>query len=181
MRRRRWRCCAVKRESGGTRRMLTARQRRMTAPIRSIPSGPSGTIAATGIPEEASLVRKRRMDAAPVPYRTLWPSGPVRTSSKESSVRRGLSIEGRCTPEVRMTVPGSASGAQNTAVSVAASDGSIGKAQPPATADHHREPIGISGWMHSFSIVSLITIIAPEPFPREIRCGQIVDVVVRRG
>lgn len=80
-----------------------------------------------------------------------------------------------------MTVPGSASGAQKTVVSVAASDGSIGKVQPPTLAHNHRQSIGITTWMHASSIVLLINVVAPEPFPGEIRRKEIVDVVIGRG
>ena len=77
-----------------------------------------------------------------------------------------------------MTVPGSASGAQNTVVSVALKVGLTRKLQPPAHPHHLRQALTVRVGAFDFSVVALIAGIAAQPFPGEIRGDEIVDKVV---
>jgi hypothetical protein len=77
-----------------------------------------------------------------------------------------------------MTVPGSASGAQNTVVSVALKVGLTRKLQPPAHPHHLRQALTVGVGAFDFSVVALIVGVAPQPFPRKIRGDEIVHKVV---
>ncbi|NEJ25728.1 hypothetical protein GR247_37455 [Rhizobium leguminosarum] len=79
-----------------------------------------------------------------------------------------------------ITVLGSTSGAQNTAVSMALKVGSTGKSQPPALSDHVRQVLTVRVGVIDFSVVALIVGIAAQPFPCEVAGDKIVQVVVRR-
>jgi len=82
---------------------------------------------------------------------------------------------------VRMTVPGSTSGLQKTVALVAASDGSIAKDQPPTRPDQRGEALGGSGGSIAFSEISLVARVAPQPFPGQVRCNEVIKVVVSLG
>src|SRR5690349_24506784 len=137
--------------------------------MRSRPSAPSGTNATTGFAGEASVVRKSRTAFAPRPWTMLNPSAPSRAVFASRSGGTALSTEGDGGTAVRMTVPGSTSGVQKTVAFVAASDGSIAKAQPPARPHQHGEALGGSGGSLAFGKVSLVFRVAPQPFPGEVR------------
>src|SRR5579885_492790 len=182
MRRSRRRCWLVSLASAGTRRPLIARQRRATASIRSSPSAPSETRATSGLAGEASDTSRSRTVLDPQPWTRLSPSGPARAVFGSSSGRTVLSTVGAEEGTVvRMTVPGSTSGAQNTLALVASSAGSIAKAEPPAPLDRRGKALGGVGGARAFSKVPLINGVAPQAFPPKVRRDQVIQVVVDIG
>lgn len=82
---------------------------------------------------------------------------------------------------MRMTVPGSTSGVQKTVALVAASDGSIAKEQPPTRPDQRGEALGGSGGSLAFGKISLVLRVAPQPFPRQVRRVEMIEIVVGLG
>src|SRR5579883_2697306 len=174
MRRSRRRCWLVSLASAGTRRPLMARQRRVTASIRSSPSAPSETRATSGLAGEASDTSRSRAVLDPRPWTMLNPSGLARAVLRSYSGRTMLSTGSVVGTVVRMTVPGSMSGAQNTVAAVASSVGSIAKAQPPAPLDDRGKALGGVGGSRAFSEIALIDGVAPQAFPGKVRRDQLI-------
>src|SRR5581483_4829025 len=82
---------------------------------------------------------------------------------------------------VRITVPGSMSGAQNTVAAVASSAGSIAKAEPPAPLDRRGKAPGGVGGARAFGKIALIDGVAPQAFPGKVRRDQVIQIVVGVG
>jgi len=72
-------------------------------------------------------------------------------------------------------------GSQKTGASDGAFRGSAGKSQPPVLTDFIGYHLGIGiGSAERFEII-IVIIIATQPFPSEIGCGEIIDMIVLRG
>ncbi|MFT6669248.1 MAG: hypothetical protein ACJAVZ_000701 [Afipia broomeae] len=79
---------------------------------------------------------------------------------------------------VTMTLPGSASGAQNTVVSVALRVGRTGKSQPPSQAHSLGHDLQAGGGPLGVSVIALIIAIAAQTFPGEVRGNEFVEEIV---
>src|SRR5579883_3675525 len=181
MRRSRRRCWLVSLASAGTRRPLMARQRRATASIRSSPLAPSDTRATSGLAGEASDTSRSRAVLDPRPWTMLNPSGLARAVLRSYSGRTMLSTGSVAGTVVRMSVPGSMSGTQNTVAAVASSVGSIAKAQPPAPPDRLGKALGRVGGARAFGKIPLIDSVAPQAFPGKVWREELIQVVVGVG
>lgn len=160
---------------------MMARQRRVTASIRSSPSAPSETRATSGFAGEASDRSRSRTALDPRPWTMLSPSEPARPVCGSSSGRTVLSTVDAAGTVVRITVPGSMSGAQNTVAAVASSVGSIAKAEPPAPLDRRGKALGRVGGSRAFGKIALIDGVAPQAFPGKVRRDQVIQIVVGVG
>lgn len=72
-------------------------------------------------------------------------------------------------------------GSQKTGASGGAFSGSTGKSQPPLVADFLAQLLRIDiDVAESFEIV-IVIIVTAQPFPGEIGCGEIIDMLVAHG
>lgn len=137
-------------------------------------------MTATACPSMAQSMIWRRCPF-PRAKRNAASSSPIGVSSRHGSTGSGTGlVSSSGGASVRMTTLVSSRGSQKTGASGGEISGSTGKSQPPPLPDLFGQRFGVSmARGHSFKIC-VIGVVATEPFPGQIGCGQRIQMVIFR-